>query len=84
LPLSQEKQTKIELSLIRRLFVCCGLSWRLVEHPFFIEFVKELRYAYNLPNRKTLSGTLLDNEILRVNTEVFQLLEKEKNLTLCK
>ena len=83
LPLPQEKQTKIELSLIR-LFVCCELSWRLVEHSFFIEFVKELRYAYDLPNRKTLSGTLLDNEIFRVNTEVCQLLEKENNLTLCK
>ncbi|PKK59198.1 hypothetical protein RhiirC2_857463 [Rhizophagus irregularis] len=64
LPLSEEKRIKIELSLIR-LFVCCGLSWRLVEHPYFVEFIKELRSAYNLPNRKTLSGTLLDNEILR-------------------
>ncbi|CAG8679663.1 22438_t:CDS:2 [Rhizophagus irregularis] len=54
LPLSEEKRIKIELSLIR-LFVCCGLSWRLVEHPYFVEFIKELRSAYNLPNRKTLS-----------------------------
>lgn len=83
LPLSEEKRIKIELSLIR-LFVCCGLSWRLVEHPYFVEFIKELRSAYNLPNRKTLSGTLLDNEILRVNTEIYQLIKKEKNLTLCK
>ncbi|CAB5193515.1 unnamed protein product [Rhizophagus irregularis] len=81
LPLSEEKRIKIELSLIR-LFVCCGLSWRLVEHPYFVEFIKELRSAYNLPNRKTLSGTLLDNEILRVNTEIYQLIKKEKNLTL--
>jgi hypothetical protein len=80
--LSEEKKTKIGLSLIK-LFVCCGLSWRLVEHPFFIEFVNELRSAYNLPNRKTLSGTLLDEEILHVNTKVYQLLEKKKNLTLC-
>src|SRR3954453_21529895 len=75
LTLTQEKKDKIDIVLIK-LFVCCGLSWRLVEHPFFIEFVKELRSVYNLPNRKTLAGTSLDDEILRVNTNVYRLLEK--------
>ena len=81
--LSQEKKDKIEISLIK-LFVCCGLSWRLVEHPFFIDFVKQLRSSYDPPSRKTLSGSLLDNEILRVNTKIYRLLEKESNLTLGK
>ncbi|GES97209.1 hypothetical protein RCL_jg7089.t1 [Rhizophagus clarus] len=31
---------------------------------------------------KTLSGSLLDDEIFCVNTKVYQLLKKEKNLTL--
>jgi hypothetical protein len=83
LNLSQEKKAKIKIALTK-LFVCCGLSWRLVEHPFFIEFVKELRSSYDLPNRKTLAGTFLDDEILRVNTKIYRLLEKEKNLTLGK
>lgn len=81
--LSQEKKAKIEISLIK-LFVCCGLSWRLVEHPFFIDFIKQLRSSYNSPNRKTLASSLLDNEILRVNTKIYRLLEKESNLTLGK
>ena len=81
--LSQEKKDKIEISLIK-LFVCCGLSWRLVEHPFFIDFVKQLCSSYDPPSRKTLSGSLLDNEILRVNTKIYRLLEKESNLTLGK
>ncbi len=81
--LSQEKKANIEISLIK-LFVCCGLSWRLIEHPFFIDFVKQLRPSYDSPNRKTLSGSLLDDEILRVNTKVYRLLEKESNLTLGK
>jgi len=81
--LSQEKKANIEISLIK-LFVCCGLSWRLIEHPFFIDFVKQLRPSYDPPNRKTLSGSLLDDEILRVNTKVYRLLEKESNLTLGK
>ena len=83
LTLTQEKKDKIDIALIK-LFVCCGLSWRLVEHPFFIEFVKELRSVYNLPNRKTLASTSLDDEFLRINTKIYRLLEKEKNLTLCK
>jgi hypothetical protein len=81
--LSQEKKAIIEISLIK-LFVCCGLSWRLIEHPFFIDFIKQLRPSYDPPNRKTLSGSLLDNEILRVNTKIYRLLEKESNLTLGK
>src|SRR3954452_2447064 len=81
--LSQEKKAKIEISLIK-LFVCCELSWRLVEHPFFIDFIKQLCSSYNPPNRKTLASNLLDNEILRVNTKIYRLLEKESNLTLGK
>lgn len=81
--LSDEKKARIDLALIK-VFVCCGLSWRIVENPFVIDLFKELRSLYNLPNRKTLAGTFLDNEILRVNTKVYRLLEREKNLTLCK
>ncbi|CAG8786323.1 16683_t:CDS:2, partial [Cetraspora pellucida] len=38
--------------------------------------------AYCSPTRKTLASTLLDNEILRVHTKIYNILEKEKNLTL--
>ncbi|CAG8758380.1 4218_t:CDS:1, partial [Cetraspora pellucida] len=30
-------------------FVCCGLPWRLIEHLFFIEFLKQLHPAYTPP-----------------------------------
>ena len=81
--LSQEKKTNIEISFIK-LFMYYGLSWRLIEHPFFIDFIKQLHPSYDSPNRKTLSGSLLDDEILCVNTKVYRLLEKESNLTLGK
>src|SRR3954451_55792 len=68
--LFKEKKDKIEIALIK-LFVCCGISWHLVEHSFFIEFVKELRSSFNLPNRKTLVSSFLDDEILRVNTKIY-------------
>ncbi|GET00819.1 hypothetical protein GLOIN_2v1792352 [Rhizophagus clarus] len=31
-----------------KFFVACGVSFRIIEHPFFIDFVKELNTAYNL------------------------------------
>ncbi|CAG8703135.1 21928_t:CDS:2, partial [Gigaspora margarita] len=81
LALNNEQKTNFDTGLIK-LFVCGGLSWRLVEHPFFIEFVQQLRPAYSPPLRKALASTLLDNEFLRVHTKIYHMLEKEKNLTL--
>ena len=76
-------EDKIVTSLIK-LFVCCRLSWCLIEHPFFIKFVKQLYSLYDPPNRKTLTSTLLDNEILRVNIKIYRMFEKQNNLTLGK
>ncbi|CAG8747698.1 11433_t:CDS:2, partial [Cetraspora pellucida] len=63
-------------------FVCCGLPWRLIEHPFFVEFLKQLRPAYTPPNRKTVANTLLKKEIIRIDTCLYKLLKGKKNLTL--
>ncbi|CAI2197745.1 16164_t:CDS:2, partial [Funneliformis geosporum] len=53
-------------SLIKA-FVCCSLPWHLIEHPFIIELLKQLRLNYNPPDRKTIINTLLTQEILRVS-----------------
>ncbi|CAG8545316.1 3859_t:CDS:2, partial [Racocetra fulgida] len=81
LALSNEQKANFDIALIK-LFVCGGLSWRLVEHPFFVEFVQQLRPSYSPPLRKALANTLLDNEVMRVHTKIYNMLEKEKNLTL--
>ena len=73
----------IDVALIKA-FVCCGLPWSLIEHPFFIELLKQLRPNYNLPDRKTLVNTLLTEEILRVSVKCYNLLDKEDYLTLGK
>ena len=39
--------TRINCALIK-FFVACGISFRIVEHPFFINFVKELNAGYDL------------------------------------
>lgn len=83
LELSKERKEAIDTSLIRA-FVCCGLSWRLIEHPFFIEFLRQLRLNYNPPDRKTLVESFLTQEIVRVSVKLYRLLDNENNLTLGK
>lgn len=81
--LNKERKENIDIALIKA-FVCCGLPWRLVEHPFIIELFKQLRSNYNLPDQKTLADTILKKEILRVNVKLFRLLDDGNNLTLGK
>ena len=79
--LSKERKENIDTAFIKA-FLCCGLPWRLVEHPFIIELFKQLRSNYSLPDRKTLADSMLTQEILRVNVKLYRLLEEENNLTL--
>jgi len=53
-----------------------------VEHPFFINFIKELNDGYNTPTREVLVNQLLERELAQVNFKVNSELEKEMNLTL--
>ena len=69
---------------LTKFFVACGISYRIVEHPFFIDFIKELNAGYNLPTRDYLSNRFLENELCRVNDNIRGDLEKQKNLTLGK
>ena len=46
--LPEGRINQINRALIR-FFVACGVAFRIVEHPFFIDFVKELNAGYNLP-----------------------------------
>jgi hypothetical protein len=81
--LSKERKEDIDTALIKA-FVCCGLPWHLVEHPFIIELFKQLRSNYNLPDRKTLADSLLTQEILRVSVKLYRLVDNENNLTIGK
>ena len=61
--------TRINRALAK-VFVACGMSFRIVEHPFFINFVKELNVTYELPIREYLSNQLLECELAMVNSNV--------------
>ena len=71
---------KINQSLIR-FFVCCGIPFSTINHPYFIDFIQSLCFAYNPPNRLLLSTTILDKETTIVLKKI-QELKHEENLTL--
>ena len=81
--LMKEWKKAINKALIKA-FVYCDLPWHLIEHLFIIELFKQLRPNYNPPNQRTLTDTLLMEEILRVSVKYYNLLDNESNLILNK
>ena len=75
------KVTRINRALAK-FFVACGILFRVVEHPFFINFIKELNSAYKLPTREFLSDQLLERELAMVNSNVTTVIKNGTNLTL--
>jgi len=73
--------TRINRALIK-FFIACGISFRIVEHPFFVNLMKELNGGYNPPSREVLVDQLLERELTQVNSKTKSELEKETNLTL--
>ena len=72
---------KIDQALVR-FFVCCGIPFSTVDHPYFLDFVKSLCFGYNPPKRTALSTTILNKEITLVLTKIKEELKYEENLTL--
>lgn len=81
--LPESKINAINKALIKA-FVCCGISFAIIDNPFFRELLYQLRPNYNPPSRKLLAGRLLDQETTRVNQEINKELENAENLTLGK
>jgi len=79
--LNEQRCTRINHALVK-FFIACGIAFRVVEHPFFINFIKELNAGYNTPTREVLVNQLLERELAQVNFKVNSELEKETNLTL--
>ncbi|PKB94216.1 hypothetical protein RhiirA5_386792 [Rhizophagus irregularis] len=79
--LNEQKCTRINRALVK-FFIVCGIAFRIVEHSFFINFIKELNARYNTPTREVLVNQLLERELAQVNFKVNSELEKKTNLTL--
>ncbi|GBC24127.2 ribonuclease H-like domain-containing protein [Rhizophagus irregularis DAOM 181602=DAOM 197198] len=67
---------------VAKFFVCCGVVFHLVSHPFFIDMVKSLCNGYEPPCSTTLSNTLMNNELTKITVDQQLTLDKESDLTL--
>ena len=81
--LTTERNDNINRALIRA-FVMCGIPFNVIQNLYFIELLRQLRPAYTPPNRKAVSGRLLDTEVANINAKINLQLENQKNLTLGK
>ena len=73
--------TRINRALTK-FFVAYGISFQVIKHPFFINFIKELNTGYEPPTSEYLSDQLLERELAMVNSYVKSVIENESNLTL--
>jgi hypothetical protein len=63
-------------------FVSCGIPFSAIKNPFFVDAIKFLRSVYNPPSCKNLSETLLNYEVIKINSKVNNVLKDADNLTL--
>ncbi|CAG8829805.1 23546_t:CDS:2, partial [Cetraspora pellucida] len=64
--LDQQKIKKIHLVWAKAIAIC-GISWNIIENPFFIEALKETNLSYNPPTHQYLSGYLLEQQLAIIN-----------------
>jgi|tagenome__1003787_1003787.scaffolds.fasta_scaffold20710660_1 hypothetical protein len=79
--LPAERIALIDRSILKA-FVVCGLPFHIIENPYFINMIKNLRSNYNPPTREILSNKLLPEETIRVELKIKNSLEQSNNLTL--
>jgi EAL domain-containing protein (putative c-di-GMP-specific phosphodiesterase class I) len=77
------KQNEVDKALIKA-FVCCNISFSIIENSFFTELLKTLCLEYKLPSHKKLSIEFLENKVTRINLKTQQIFETNNNLTLGK
>jgi hypothetical protein len=83
---SDQPNTEMDVSMIDEAitlaFVMCGISFRVISNPFFVNALKILNSNYNAPSREVLSGRLLDNEVAKVNKKVDEIIESTDSITI--
>ena len=69
---SSDKKGELDLQ-IAKFFYACNIPFNVAEHTEFLKTIKLLRPGYSPPNRKTISGDLLD----KVSEEMHGKMKKE-------
>jgi hypothetical protein len=84
-PKNLEKRKIDEINrTITKTFVMCNIPFSTVENPWFIDLMKSLQPGYDPPSRRTLSGSLLEAEVARINVKIYNELEKGSDFTIGK
>lgn len=79
--LSEGRINSINTSLLKA-FVVCGISFSIIENPFFIDLLQNLCPNYQPPSREVLAGRLLDQEYSRVIIKRETIFHESENLTI--
>jgi hypothetical protein len=83
---SESMNTEMDMSIVDEAislaFIMCGIPFRVINNPFFINALKILNPSYNAPSCKALSGRLLDTEVAKVNNKIDEIIEFTSNITL--
>ncbi|CAG8784847.1 534_t:CDS:2, partial [Dentiscutata erythropus] len=79
--LSEERINSINILLLKA-FIVCGISFSIVENPFFIDLLQNLCSSYQPLLREVLAGCLLDQEYVKVIVKHETIFRESKNLTL--
>ncbi|RGB40907.1 hypothetical protein C1646_752786 [Rhizophagus diaphanus] len=79
--LLKPRQDSMDQSLIK-IFVCCGIPFSVVKHPFFIEMFKKACSSYTLPSRDKLSGIILSHLAIKFEDKIDTIFKNTTNLTL--
>jgi hypothetical protein len=67
---------------LTRFFICCGIPFKIVSNPFFIDLAKCLCLSYQLPNRVTFAGTWVNQELSQVASRISDDIRDCDNMTL--
>ena len=81
--MNSAKQKLIDSKAVKA-FTCAGIPFRVIETPFFIDFLNELNYNYKPLSHQLLSNCFLNQELAKVNIAITKEFVGEKDLTLGK
>ena len=67
---------------LTRFFICCGIPFKVVSNPFFIDLIKCLCPSYQLPNRNTFASSWVNQELSQVISRISDDIRDSDNITL--
>jgi hypothetical protein len=67
---------------LTRFFICCGILFKIVSNPFFIDLIKCLCPFYQLPNRVIFAGTWVNQELSQVVSRISDDIRDCDNMTI--